>query len=424
MDKRLELFRQDPGFEKLFVRFREKFRSVGRIGGTVKVADFSRGELESVAGFLALSPETLKMKGTVSLKIFEEQLARTNLEGMSLKQVLECYFDEPLISKADEKAKREQDDKVFYEQLIGEYPHLAWWFTRILQKKPDTRFMYSQDKGELASLLRTVARAYEMLPKAGKYERLPLFSQRITGNPHSFDRNQLLGKMLLHLLAWGQGDIGADGLPGSQTEQINELLLGYGLLRDDLWSFVTCRGFRAIQNQEEHPVWLAAAQCGTVMNIPVRELMQLERIMPFEGKNVWVLENSGVCSALLDEVPDKPLVCTHGQFKVASWIFFDRLVESGYTIYYSGDLDPEGLMMAQRLKSRYPENVEIWRMDPKSYKLALSDEKIEDRIAQLNNIVDPELKETADTMIKHGRAAYQEGLLQILIEDLKKVVGV
>jgi uncharacterized protein (TIGR02679 family) len=278
--------------------------------------------------------------------------------------------------------------------------------------------MYNLEKEELAPLLRTVAKAYELLPESGKYERLPLFSQRITGNPHSFDRNQLLGKMLLHLLAWSQEGISADGQPETQTEQINELLLAYGLLRDDLWSFVTCRGFCASQNQKEHPVWKAAAECGTVMNVPVRELMLLDKISPFEGKEVWVLENSSVCSALMDEVPDKPIACTHGQFKVASWIFFDRLVESGCTIYYSGDLDPEGLMMAQRLKSRYPDNVKIWRMDCQSYKSAMSDEKIEDRIGQLKNILDPELKETADLMNKYHKAAYQEGLIQILKEDV------
>lgn len=209
-----------------------------------------------------------------------------------------------------------------------------------------------------------------------------------------------------------------EGICFISTEQVNELLLNYGILRDDLWNFVTCRGFKAFVQQKEHPVWEAAAQLGTVMNIPVRELVKLERIVPLKGETVWVVENSGVCSALMDAVPDKPIVCTHGQFKVASWLLFDRLVESGCTIYYSGDLDPEGLLMAQRLKRRYPSHIKIWRMDSKSYKKAMSEEMITNRLSQLKNIDDPILKETANIIARTGVAAYQEGLLELLINDI------
>jgi hypothetical protein len=105
---------------------------------------------------------------------------------------------------------------------------------------------------------------------------------------------------------------------------------------------------------------------------------------------------------------------------VASWIFFERLVESGCKIYYSGDIDPEGLLMADRLKKRYPENVVIWRMDKSDYLHAKSEESIEDRITQLKGIEDELLKETASTLINHGVAAYQEGLIDLLIEDIRR----
>ncbi|PLR79071.1 TIGR02679 family protein [Bacillus sp. V3-13] len=423
MDKRLELLRKEPGFHKLFVLFREKYRSVGRIGGSVKIADFSELEVESIAGFLAQSPDHLRAKGTVSLKAFEEHLEKTNLEGLSLKELLELYFHKPLISKAEEKSRLADQERDYYDRMINEHPHLEWWFQKILQKQPDTRFiqaLYRQDKEELSQLFHTVARAYSLLPDEGQFERLPLFSQRVTGNPHAFDRNKPVGKLLLHLLASNQmEEAGQKAFQWTQTEQINELLLNYGLLRDDLWSFVTCRGFTAHQNGQEHPVWKVAAEWGTVMNVPIRELVGLERIMPSIGKTVWVLENSGVCSAIMDEVADQPIACTHGQFKAASWIFFDRLVESGCTIHYAGDIDPEGLLMAQRLKNRYPENVKIWRMDPDSYEMAISEERVEDRTNQLKSIEDPELKKTADLMIENGCAAYQEGLIEQLIADIQ-----
>jgi uncharacterized protein (TIGR02679 family) len=430
VNKKIELFRNEPGFDKLFRRFRDKYRSVGRIGGVVKLGDFSREELEALAGFLAISPDILKEKAALSLKVFDEHLAKTNLEGLTLKSLLELYFGEPLISKAEEKAAQDEAEKEFYQQLTSEFPVLEWWFKRITNKEPDTRFiqmLYQQDKYGLEELIRQLAKAVEMLPESGHYERLPLFSQRVTGHPHSFDRNQPLGKLFLHFLAWYQDRQPEKGITSlgraMQTEQMNELLLNYGILRDDLWSFVTCRGFRAFIHQAEHPVWQAAARFGTVMNIPVRELVMLDKIKPLEGETVWVVENSGVCSAIMDVVPEKPIVCTHGQFRVASWIFFDRLVESGCTIYYSGDMDPEGLWMAQRLKNRYPGHIKIWRMDPESYSTALSEENITERIPQLKNIDDPILKETAKVMAQKRLAAYQEGLLELLINDISGCQG-
>ncbi|MDQ0219232.1 TIGR02679 family protein [Peribacillus cavernae] len=420
-----ELFRNEPGFHKLFIRFKDRYRSLDRVGGAAKIADFSEEEFAAIAGFMALSPHELKIKPAVSLRKFEEQLANTNLAGLTLRQLLEVYFDEPLISKAEEQLKTTGEAKGFYGRLAVEHPHLGWWFQRILQKQPDTRFiqvLYKQDKQNLERMLQNVVKAFDRLPEHGQYERLPLFSQRITGNPHSFDRNRTQGKLLLHLLAANQAEQGnKESSAWKHTEQINELLLNYGILRDDLWNFVTCRGFKAYQRGEEHPVWRAAAACRTVMNIPVRELTTLDAIRPFAGKTVWVVENSGVCSAIMDEVADEPLVCTHGQFKAASWIFLDRLVESGCIIYYAGDMDPEGLLMAQKLKNRYPENTRLWRMDPESYYLTMSEEKIEDRVNQLRNIDDPELKKTADVMMEYGFAAYQEGLVELLVSDIQKV---
>jgi uncharacterized protein (TIGR02679 family) len=418
------IFQNDSGFHKLFIRFREKYRSLGRLSGSVKVEDFSESERRSIAGFLGVPPDRLKEKEIVIVKQFEQQLSKTNLEDLTLMQLLELYFGEPLLSKVEEKNAAAEEEKVFYDGLIKEYPDVAWWCQRILQKKPDARFiqaLYKEDRKDLANKLMLVANAFQSLPPKGKFERLPIFAQRVSGNPHSFDRNQVAGKLLLHLLSidFSQRE-NVEGYQVKQTEEINELLIQYGILRDDLWSFVTCRSFSAMKSGVKHPVWESAAMTGTVLNIPVRELVSLEKIEPLKGKAVWVLENSGVCSAIMDAVDEAPVACTHGQFKVASWIFFERLVESGCKIYYSGDIDPEGLLMADRLKKRYPENVVIWRMDKSDYLHAKSEESIEDRITQLKGIEDELLKETASTLINHGVAAYQEGLIDLLIEDIRR----
>ncbi|WP_180955263.1 TIGR02679 family protein [Peribacillus deserti] len=413
------VFRDEPGFHLLFSRFRAKYRSLGRIGGTVNIHDFSDEEVDSVSGFFGVSPEVLKRKGTISLKHFEQRLSETNLAGVTLILLLEEYFGENLISKEEEEFERKAQKERFYQDFIDDFPILAVWFKKISKGTPDTRFianLYKQDKSNLEKMLDLAAAAYTMLPPTGTYERLPLFSQRVSGNPHAFDIHTIQGKIFLNMLS---SNIGAgESAMLNNIEQINDLLLKYGLLRDDLWSFVTCSGLLAFEKDRVHPVWVAAAECNTVLNIPVRELTSLDRIQPLKGHKVYIVENSGVCSALMDELPDKAIVCTHGQFRAASWIFFSLLTKSDCMIYYAGDLDPEGVLMAQRLKKRYPQHVKLWRMDEESYQTALSSEPVADRLTQLKNLDDVDLLKVANAMSTTGYAAYQEGLVDLLKMDI------
>ncbi|UOQ92463.1 DUF2399 domain-containing protein [Halobacillus shinanisalinarum] len=94
-------------------------------------------------------------------------------------------------------------------------------------------------------------------------------------------------------------------------------------------------------------------------------------------------------SSLLDQVPNAPLICTHGQFKLAALQLLDQLVRNGCTIYYSSDLDPEGLRMANRLYNRYPNSVHYWRMDVTAYEKSLSEVHLNgERLNKLASIDD------------------------------------
>ncbi len=46
----------------------------------------------------------------------------------------------------------------------------------------------------------------------------------------------------------------------------------------------------------------------------------------------------------------------------------DKLVENGVRIYYSGDLDREGIIMADKLKLRYESKLVLWRYGVEDYR--------------------------------------------------------
>lgn len=425
MKDRLEVFREEPGFVKLFTLFKEKYRSLGRIGGTVSIQTFSNEEVESIAGFLGQSVDKLVEKGKISLLDFEKELPQTTFAEYSLIQLLEEVLGESIYTKLEESTWQEKQENEFLQKLRLMNPEGDWWWGWLESKPLDSRWvwsLYRQDSEGLFEKLIMVSNAFRILPsRYAKYERLSLFAQRTTGNPHFFDLGQLTGRLLL---CWMQVDQQSKGLRVSgmpkTTEEVNELLTQYGLMRDDLWSFVTCRGFLAEGEDGIHPVWKSAAETDTVLNVPIKELLKLSRIFPYKGKSVWVLENSGVCSTIIDEVPSAPIICTHGQFRVASWIFLDKLVQSGCHLYYSGDLDPEGILMAQRLKSRYYNSVTIWRMNLDSYKKTISEEDISNRLTQLESITAFDLVEVVKALKERKKAGYQEGIVGLLIQDIKR----
>ncbi|WP_458413230.1 TIGR02679 domain-containing protein [Schinkia sp. CFF1] len=426
MNKDVQVFQNELGFIKLFTLFKEKYRSLGRVGGTVSIQAFSVEEIESIAGFIGVPTYDLLDKGKVSLSVFEKALLHTPFLEYSLIKLIEEVLGETILTKNEENIMDCQKEKDFFNVLLSTLPEGKWWWEWIESKQPDSRWiwlLFKQNPNKLLEQLRIVIQAFLQLPKGKKYERLPLFAQRTTGNPHCFDQDQVMGKLLIHCLYVDQQRNGSEisslvGMPKT-TEELNELFAQNRLMKDDLWSFVSCNGLLAEDHNGIHPVWHAAATTNTVLNVPIKELLKVNKIRPVKGNKVWVVENSSVCATIIDEVPTAPIICTHGQFRTASWIIFDLLVDSGsYFIHYSGDLDPEGVSMAERLKNRFPDHVSFWRMDKESYEHTLSDEDISARLSKIETITSPELEEVVNAMKLHKKAAYQEGLVALLIQDI------
>lgn len=118
------------------------------------------------------------------------------------------------------------------------------------------------------------------------------------------------------------------------------------------------------------------------------------------------------------------VVCTHGQFKLASYLLLDKLEAAGATIWYSGDHDPEGILMAQRLLHRYPLQLRPWRFGPEDYATTVSGANLsERRLKQLNNVMASELQDIAAVVRREGKAGYQEKLLPDLLQDIIAALG-
>lgn len=412
-------FKGNLMYDKLFRLFRKKYESLGRIGGTVPVTTFTAEELQKLGDFFGRPGPELLRRGTISLQQFENQLQETRFHGIGLLALLEYYFGEQIVSrKMQEQARQEK----LVERLAGyreTYGALAFWLEYVEEQQGEMRWfiqLMMQETGEAEHLVRMLCQAMENLPEEA--ERLPMFSQRITGDPHAFDLQTDLGRLLLHMLAVAQARE-LVVVPVS-TEEINELLQDFHLYRDDLLNFVTCANLLAEIESGIHPVWEAAVQMQTVRIVPLREIVPLLSVWPAQGRVVYIVENSGVCSAILDQVPDASIVCTNGQFTLASWLLLGKLVDSGYKLYYAGDFDPEGLLMADRLAARFGDAVRLWQMNELAYQASNPQKPLSaERLEKLQGVMHSGLQEVSREMRKLGKAGYQEALVTEMVADIR-----
>lgn len=413
LEEALRYFREGKRFEQLFQQFRKKYASYGRVGGSVVIRSFREEDQQAIALFLSEDIEDLRRRGTVTLIRFERRLRQSRFESITLQQLLEAYFEAPLQTNQERRLLVKQQELQKWESLKETFPGLLDWFNHLERKTPDTLFVHrTSELPHFEYLCAQLEKMNQSLPV--EYERIPLYAQRMTGDPHALDRDTELGKLFIHLLHVKAQRLGA---PSMDSESLNELYLHFHLLRDDVLNFVSCVNLLAEKKGILHEMWSGAVKHNSVLNVPLRELLQVDRIYG-EKRSVWIVENSGVFSELLDFLPGMQLVCTHGQFKLAAYQLLDQLVASGHHLRYAGDLDPEGLQMAARLKARYADRLTYWCLDEEAYLHSKSDVIIPDeRLAKLNGIQDESLCRVIEIMRQEKRAGYQEALIRRMVEE-------
>src|SRR5690606_33905634 len=102
-------------------------------------------------------------------------------------------------------------------------------------------------------------------------------------------------------------------------------------------------------------------------------------------------------------------------------LLIDLLTAGNTFIYYSGDFDPEGLLMANRLLNRCPSKIKLWRYSVEDYRSCRAKVDIsKERLAKLDKLESNDLLYLKKEIISAKKAGYQEELVPLLLKDMKK----
>lgn len=101
----------------------------------------------------------------------------------------------------------------------------------------------------------------------------------------------------------------------------------------------------------------------------------------------------------------------NGQPRLSCLMVLELLARSGTHVFYSGDLDPEGMLIAQKISRFYPGRFTYWHMAEEDYKACQSQETLsERRLKMLEKITDERLLPVVNNMVRCRKAGYQENL--------------
>lgn len=409
-------FETHPVLLKLAREFCQKYRSLSHFGGSLKLTRLDIAGERDVSAYLR---REVRRGDRLTYREFSAAWERTRFGSLSLEEFLLALMPKDFTSKQEERKREKTVRQTIYERLaeICKSGSALAWLEAL--KSRELR-LPQRDFYQREELLVAVARALDNLPQV--YERLPFFANRVTGSPHGLDFDREEGRLFLQALAFLKGE----SVP-READGRTELLYAYHILRDDILNFATVYGLAAYDEAgREIGYWRQAAENLSPLNVPFREIVRAGKIQPLAESPVYIVENSGVFSALLDILQEKgrsiPLLALHGQLKAASWALLDKLAAGGAKFLYGGDFDPEGLSIANRLLQKYS-GASLWHMTLAEYDEA-SQPLSEERLKKLPENLHMALQPLAEAMQRKKKILYQESLIEAMERDLLGAVRV
>ncbi len=417
----LAYFHQSPVWRKVLKGFAEKYSSYGRFGGKVILKNLKPEEIEELEGFFGRSFHGQKSV-TVSAEKFRQALEVSRYKDITPQCLLENFFGEPLLGKQEQKLFREQEKEKIWQRFLADYKGTAIETVAEILKNL-VKDSERQDLAEWNRSLRLGAEIYNYLPyRQGDKLYLAVFAALLTGNPHAFDQGSAEGNFLYQII---QMDLEIREI----KIETNEIFPAYrrqksylmaGIMLDDISNYAMLYQVQAIKKDGTPDKGMDGfAREQHIVQVPLAVITEWESLHCPQNE-IYIVENPSIFAVLCGKEKAgnarRAYMCMNGQPRLAGLMVLDLLEKSGINVRYSGDLDPEGILIAQKLAQYYKGNFDYWHMETADYEKCRSGEIISPkRMKILESITDERLRPVAERMEEYQTAGYQEKL----IEELK-----
>lgn len=406
--------------KRLMTELKKKWISNGHLSGKITLNNISDEEKRDIEGIMGIH-----FSNSLNAKDFESAIIQNSVFGDSnIKEVLELYFGAKLITSKEKKLIKKNEDEFFFESLrkilddINGNEQLYNW---LIKMKTNKSFGYitlqrlrKTKPNDTLTICSSVFKGINEINQ--NIYPIAIFASKISGNPHFLDRNSGDGSTLfVSILAYiFEEDYPAD------SKSWYELLEKANLIKDEIAGSLAIYNVQLLKDNTAHQGAYWCYKYKQPFMLAYCNLNDIDKATT-DNNIVYVVENEMVFTTLQKEIKDRniALICTSGQPSLTAQKLIELLVKGNNRIFYSGDIDPEGLGICDRLWKKYPNNITPWLMDKNDYLASISNEKVSNqRLSLLDKIENPILKETSILLKENKKAAYQENMISIFIDQL------
>lgn len=384
------------GLTRLMNKLKEKYVLLSRSSGTIRIDNIN--ELESIdisnlLGRKITKNDTLR----TSFKEITKKINEGKYNGFDWLELFCAYFEEKIMTKEEQTLNKKQEENAFYQELYKKNKDKK--YIKVLEEIIEHDEMinkivkqkYNKNKNNLQDEINNILLLLNNIPPVPT--PLAVYSS-IVGNPHYLDFNKSTSTLFLKILA---------KIKNIQYEDKIEikisLLSEINVYTDPISNYVIT--YKLIGNR----ILNKLNKNNEAVNLNLLNINKMERVRT-DNKKVYVFENPSMLMSLMDL--NVSIIITSGMPNISLYTLLQKLDESNIKIYYNGDFDPEGLLIAEKLKIKFP-SIELFCYDVIDYDKAKSKEKISaSRLKKLDNIKSIELYKIKKELLENKVSAYQE----------------
>lgn len=390
-------------FEQLLEQLKNKYIHYGSCIGTISIKPKTRGEAIKLSTFLA---KNIKENVKINIKIsdIQKSLDDSIFEGTKVDDLILMFF--PNI-KSNKQIKKETD--LYINKILTKYKdiykdtNISCLFEKSKSLKKIKYFILNDN-----NLLENVFMSLSKLPiYSSNNESLSIFSSIVTGDPHYYDLDTHNSNVLLQFICY------LFNFEFENNRDIKKNILEkVGILIDEVSNYVITYNLGGNEMLDVFKKNL------TPLTINLSNIQKLSNIN-VENDTLLILENPSFISKINNKKISYSVIITSGNSNLVIYKLLQKI--NAKKIYFNGDFDPEGLLIAQNFKNRYP-NLKFIGYSEKYYQNGLSDNEInESRLKKLSSISDNDLLTIKNLLLLNKLSSYQEANYDMLLEDLNSL---
>lgn len=404
-------FKNQKGFERFIDKLYLKYKSLSKFSGTIKLDNISQEESSSLGRFFGENYD-VGISVNISIKRFISIMENSKYNDFDINTLVEEYLNIKLITNKEKKENLKNEEDIFYKSIIKNNKDIGFiWLNDVITfKKNPYKLLsqrYNKDKYLLKKELINIITLINNLPK--KKMLLSIFSSQFTKDPHYLDIDNNHSTIFFYALSY----IDKCVFPSTRSDKI-KLLSKYNIEIDNISNFAIT--YNLLSNKQYINMF---ADNKETLILNIQNIINIDYLTA-KNKQVFIIENPSILTEIIANSINASVIIADGFPNTSVHLLIEKLIESGNKVYYNGDFDPEGLLIASKLKERYLNNLVLFCYNEIDYNNCISKKIIsETRLKKLTKIKTNELTNIKNLLLKNKYSAYQENNKERIINFIK-----